>query len=397
MQRTLSFCRDLPEFGWQAEILSAHPRAFPSQGHEQLADIPAQLNVKRAFALDAAKDLSVAGRYLRITASPDRWANWQLWAVPAAMAMIKQQRPQVIWATYPIATSLLIAHTLHKKTGIPWVADFRDPMICNTLPEDPSIRKTFGKVEKQSVESCQRAITTTHSHRQLLQERYPLIENARWQVVANGYDEPIFKEVEENLPAKQKNRKITLLHSGTLYTGQENRDPRPFFSAIAKLRQEQRLDPDTIEIIFRATGQDQEIQGIIDSAGVDDMVQIKPTLAYRDAVEEMFLVDGLLLLQGRNYNYQVPAKLFEYLRTRRPLLALTDQEGDSARIMREAGVTTIAPMHDEKIIARSFMQTITNIKTENSSPSTQTSLEHLSRRARAKELAQVLDQLGEDN
>ena len=52
--------------------------------------------------------------------------------------------------------------------------------------------------------------------------------------------------------------------------------------------------------------------------------------------------DGLLLLQAANCNEQIPAKLYEYMRAGRPILALTDPNGDSATTVRQAGLDTIA-------------------------------------------------------
>ncbi|MBF0359272.1 MAG: glycosyltransferase [Magnetococcales bacterium] len=394
VQRTLSFCRDLPEFGWQPEILSANPRVYSDHGPEQLTQIPPQTIVERAFALDAAKDLSIAGRYLRLTALPDRWSSWRLWAVPKAMAMIKKNRPQIIWATYPIATSLLIAQTLHKKTGIPWVADFRDPMLYNAQAEDSPTRRLFAKIEMESVMSAAKVITTTFGHRQLYREKYPDIDDNRWQVIPNGYDESMFAEAERSIPAiKHNQKKITILHSGTIYNGDENRTPQTFFSAIAKLRKNRQISSNTMQIFFRATGCDETVQSMIDSVGIGDMVQLKPTLPYGEAIKELFLVDGLLLLQGKNYNHQIPAKLFEYLRVKKPFLAITDPKGDSARVMEEAGVTTMAPMHNEKLLAEGFMQLIKNIKSQTPSQASNEHLKKLSRNKRAEELARVLDSI----
>ncbi|MBF0445509.1 MAG: glycosyltransferase [Magnetococcales bacterium] len=389
VQRTLSFCRNLPNFGWQPQILSVNPRAYPNQGDDQLTDIPPQANVQRAFSLDAAKDLAIKGRYLGITAIPDRYSSWWLWAVPKAMEMIKQTRPDIIWATYPIATSLLIAHTIHKKTAIPWIADFRDPMFYNSQAEDALTKKIYAKIEKQTIESCQKIITTTQGHSQLYQQKYPHLNKNHWQVIANGYDEEIFAKVEKNLPAKKQNQKITILHSGTLYMGDENRTPQPLFAAIAKLKQNQQINSQNLKIIFRASGCEQTIQNMIATQNIADIVILKPAIPYNKAIEELLQVDGLLLLQGKNYNHQVPAKLYEYLRAKKPFLALTDPQGDTAKTMQEAGINTIAPLHDQQKIASGLLELINSINTNTPNLAKQTTLNNLSRLAGAKKLAMV--------
>ncbi|MBF0380368.1 MAG: glycosyltransferase [Magnetococcales bacterium] len=396
MQRTLSFCRNLPDFGWQPQILSVNPRAYPNHGGDQLTDIPTQTDVQRAFSLDAAKDLAVAGRYLRITALPDRWSSWWLWGVPKAMAMVKKYRPQIIWATYPIATSLLIAHTIHKKTGIPWVADFRDPMFYNSQAEDPFTKKIYAKIEKKTVESCQKIITTTAGHHQLYQEKYPLLKKEQLQVIANGYDEEIFAKAENSrLPAKwsKPNERVTILHSGTLYIGEENRTPKPLFAAIAKLKHKRLVDPQKLEIIFRATGCDQIIQTMINQAQIADIVKIESAIPYDKAIEELLDVDGLLLLQGKNYNHQVPAKLYEYIRAKKPFLALADPNGDTVKTMQKVGIDTYVPLHDEVKIVEGLLQLINGIKNNTPTLANANAIKSLSRYARAKDLAMVLSGL----
>ena len=93
IQRTLKFSRYLPEFGWQPLVLTVHPRAYPATSQDQLAEIPPRLAVYPAFALDAARHLSLKGRYPRWLALPDRWSSWWFGAVPAGLALIRRYRP----------------------------------------------------------------------------------------------------------------------------------------------------------------------------------------------------------------------------------------------------------------------------------------------------------------
>jgi hypothetical protein len=69
------------------------------------------------------------------------------------------------------------------------------------------------------------------------------------------------------------------------------------------------------------------------------MVEIMPSIPYVEALQEMLRADGLLLMQASNCNEQVPAKLYEYLRAKRPVICLSDFEGDTWRVLNKAGVT----------------------------------------------------------
>src|SRR5450830_159224 len=143
IQRTLRFVQHLPSLGWQPLVLSTHPRAYETTSDDLLADVPAGTVVRRAFALDTARHLQFAGRYLGWMARPDRWISWKFDAIREGLKLIDEFRPDVIWSTYPIATAHVIASVLHHKTGIPWIADFRDPMAQEYCPEDPVKRHTF--------------------------------------------------------------------------------------------------------------------------------------------------------------------------------------------------------------------------------------------------------------
>src|SRR5688572_19252748 len=126
IQRTLRFARHLPRFGWQPLVLTAHPRAYDQTSDDQRLEAGPDAVIERAFALDSARHLALGGRYPGFLARPDRWVTWWLGAVPKGMAMIRRYRPAAIWSTYPIASAHKIGHTLHRLSGLPWIADFRD-------------------------------------------------------------------------------------------------------------------------------------------------------------------------------------------------------------------------------------------------------------------------------
>jgi len=129
IQRTLRFVQHLPAFGWQPLVLSAHPRVYEQTSGDLMGEIPDGTIVRRAFALDTARHLSLMGRYAGWMSRPDRWVSWKLGGVIDGIRMIKEYKVDVIWSTYPIATAHIIGAVLHRKSGIPWIADFRDLWI----------------------------------------------------------------------------------------------------------------------------------------------------------------------------------------------------------------------------------------------------------------------------
>ena len=88
--RSLKSCRYLPEFGWLPTVLTIDPRAYERTDSSQMAEVPAEVSVIRAFGLDSQRHLSLGGRYLRLSALPDRWATWLAGAIPAGLYSIRQ-------------------------------------------------------------------------------------------------------------------------------------------------------------------------------------------------------------------------------------------------------------------------------------------------------------------
>lgn len=343
IQRTLRFVQHLPAFGWEPAVLTTHPRAYERTSTDLMADVPDGTVVRRAFALDTARHLQIAGRYASWMARPDRWISWRFDGVRQGMALIKQFKPDVIWSTYPIASAHVIASDLHRKTGVPWIADFRDPMAHEGYPADPLTWQRFSKIEAEAVANARSCVFTTPGAARMYRQRYPSAA-ARIVVIENGYDEESFAALpmpHVSVPtAKREARPLVLLHSGIVY--ESERDPTQLFVALGRLRDSGRLGTHDVRIRFRAAVHDQMLTSLASSHGVLDFLEICPAIPYRDALAEMLAVDALLVLQASNCNEQIPAKIYEYLRAGRPILALTDPLGDTAGVLLRAGLTSLA-------------------------------------------------------
>jgi len=393
IQRTLKFTSYLLNHGWNAQVLSVSPNAYERVSDDQMHEIPPEIVVKRALTLDTARHLSLKGRYLGWMALPDRWVSWCLGGTLSGLLLIYQHRPKIIWSTYPIASAHLLGLILHRLTGIPWVADFRDSMTEDNYPADPTQRKIYRWIERQTVSSCARAVFTTPGAIRMYTARYPEIPTSRWALIANGYDEENFVRAEHSETYRQalaeKSEQIVLLHSGVLYPSE--RDPRQFFSALAELKQTGKIRSEQFKVILRATGHDELHHALITNHGLNDIVFLEPSVAYETALAEMLAVDGLLVFQAANCNHQIPAKIYEYLRARRPILALTDPEGDTAKVLLAAGLTGIAPLDDKDAIASKLLEFISNIQNHKNAIADDIHIAEHSRQARSKLLADLLD------
>jgi glycosyltransferase involved in cell wall biosynthesis len=395
IQRTLRFSQDLPSFGWQPSVLSTHPTAYENTSDDLLQDIPAGVEVFRAFALDARRHLSLFNRYPGWIARPDRWLSWLFGAVPTGLRMIQQHRPDVIWSTYPIPTAHLIGYWLSRLSGLPWVADFRDPMAHDGYPADPNTWHSYLKVEQKVFAQASRMVFTTPGAARFYQSRYPT-QASRIQVIENGYDESSFtSHAPDSMSGALSPGKVTLLHSGIVYP--EWRNPRELFAALRQLIDDRLVDATTLILRFRAPEHAEFLAVLAASYGLDNVVQILPPIGYQAALAEMCAADGLLVLQSADCNDQIPAKVYEYIRARKPVLGLCGASGDTAEVLQRAGMVHLAPLESAQLIGATLISFLTAIQRGTPPNGNHKFVESNSRFSKANDLAQLLDAVRLEN
>lgn len=391
VHRTVQFAKHLPDLGWQPIVVTVHPRAFPATGNDLPAEISKKCVVKHAFALDSARHLSIKGRYLGFTAIPDRWASWWPGGVWECLQAVRKYKPHAIWSTFPIATAHMIALTVHRLTGIPWIADFRDPMIQKGNPGNHLIRKAYQLLEKDIVKNASSCVVVTQSALREYVNRYPEKGPTHWQVIPNGYDESMFKPCDglvNNDKNKLDKQRITMLHSGILYG--EGRNPNAFLDAVKSYLNDNSVD---LKIVFRGCGigKKTKIRESISDFGLSDRVFARSVVSYSDAIKEMIQSDILLVFQGAIYNRQIPAKIYEYIRAGRPILALIDKNGETAQFLKKWDGVYMANIESSQSIKRALIKIINDVKSKKKLVRKKEDVTLLSRANGTKHLASLLN------
>lgn len=393
IQRSLNFSRFLPENGWSPIVLTPDSRVYDTANNNDAPEIPEQIIHKSSFALNTAKHLSICGKYPAFLALPDKFWTWRLSAVSAGIDLIRKYQPDAIWSTCPIPTTHWIAAALKKTSGIPWIADFRDPLIKDGNNDSFLEHKIKCYIEAKTVANADIVSFTSPSTLKLYQERYPELNQKKWRVIYNGYNEDNFSTAAEIAHNSQQNRPTngikTLLHSGILY--QNGRNPAALFEAIKELHNTQKISENSFRLVLRATNSDEHYSQEVKRFSISEYVDILPPIKYEKALAEMINADGLLILQGSIFNGQIPAKVFEYFRAQKPILALTDSKGDTARILREGGISKVADMTSKDEISSLILDFVNN-NTDQITPS-KTSYTKFSRRNQTAELAKILNKL----
>lgn len=388
-QRTLAFASHLQQYGWEPVILTVQPRA-----HEYVdttgVPVPASYPVHRSFALDSSRHLAIAGRYPHWLAQPDRWISWWLSGVPAGIRLIRRYRPRLIWSTFPIATAHLIALSLREYSGLPWVADQRDPMFEADYPAHPLRHRLHRWIEQRVARKSSRIVCTSAGSCRQLQQRYPQRAAQQLVLIPNGYDEADFLPLRASQYPQQQGAPLVLLHSGVVYPSE--RDPAALFAALATLLQAGEISPASFRLRLRASEHHAQIVAMLTHyAGLETIVDLAPMLPRSEAIGEMSKVAGLLLLQGSSCNGQIPAKLYEYLRSGQPILALTDPQGDTAQLLRAAGIDTLARLDHVEDIRLALLRFLGLVRNQRAPLASKDFVAGLSRQHGSRQLARLFD------
>jgi glycosyltransferase involved in cell wall biosynthesis len=385
--RSLKFTRYLTEVGWKSTVLTVNPIAYERTEPSLLKDVSEDISVIRSLALDTRRHLSIKNRYMKWTALPDRWVSWALFAVPRGFFTIATRSIDVILSTFPIATAVLIGLILHRLSGKPWVLDLRDSMTEDDYPRDTETREVYRKIEAQAIRYGSLFLFTAKSTIDMYLKRYPELDARRCVLLPNGFDDEDFRDLP--LHAPEPSGPLRLLHAGLIYP--EERDPRPFFIALARLKNEQKVGPQSIQISLRASGEEPYYKELLEGHGLTDIVHVLSPIPYHEVLREGASADALLLFQGVTCNHQIPAKAYEYFRLRRPILALTTHEGDTAALLRDVGGATIANMYDSEEIYRCLLNFLEQLRRGDHPLPDPSKSNRYSRRNQAHELGALLD------
>lgn len=394
VHRTLKFAQYLRDYGWKPIILTVNNRAHEWCDTQTIHDLEG-IVVERAFALDAARHFSILGKYPAWLSRPDRWASWYYPAIFAGKKLIRQYKPEIIWSTYPVATAHMIGQSIHESTRIPWIADFRDTMTDPDYPKDPLLKRIYRKIENEVLHQCQHAVFTTEESRSMYIKSYPDIPESRLSVIPNGYDEELFQEVEGEIKGfnyhHSSSGKLCFVHSGLLY--QDERNPEPFFNAISDMKKNNDISRDNIKIILRASGNDEFYNYFIKKLDIDDIVFIEPALPYKEALKEMLYADGLLVFQAENCDHQIPAKIYEYFRARKPIFGIVSTTGCTASLLKAVGIESIADIKSPEQIRTGLNHFIQMIKHNSANVPVMEKIEGYSRQNASRTLAQLLEKI----
>jgi len=392
VQRTLKLVEYLPEFGWQSVVLTAKTCAYERTENSQLISPYLEKHLYRTTALDVKKHLSIKGKHFSWMMALDRWSTWIPTAIFKGQKLLKEYDFDAIFSTSPIPSSHIIANVLAKKSGIPWIADYRDPMLYMYYPTGKLEGFLQKWVDRLVSRHSSAMVFATSSAMDLYKSRVNEVDDPLLLTIENGYDEGNFEKLanielcDDSIFSKSK---FSLYYSGSLY--QEGRDPVPLFQAIAELVVIGKISTDNFELIFQGSGDGERFWKTLIRLGLNDIIHFKEPVPYLESLANMSNADGLLLIQDAVFNLQVPGKLYEYIRAQKPILVMTPQASATSGVAHQTPYALIAYGKYE------IIDKLKKIFKKNAVDGNGFKYARFSRYEKSKEFAKLFNQIAKNN
>ena len=255
---------------------------------------------------------------------PDFASPWIPNAVVAGFKVIRNEKPDIMFATGMPWSVLVIVKVLHRVTGVPYICDFRDPWVDN--PFHKSKGYVFDKMnkalEKTVVWTSALVTANTSGLKQHMVKRYPYLSENRIVELPNGYDPDDFKykdSIEENVKIQAT---LKLVHAGFLYG---ERDPSPILKSIKIVHDRYKYNPGEIKFI-QVGSLENNIQEEIDKYVESGYAQCLGQIPHQDCIGTLGNADVLVIIQ-QGTETQIPSKIYEYICLGLPIMTITKRGG----------------------------------------------------------------------
>lgn len=367
VQRITKFVKYLPLFGWKPYVLTVKDIEYMARDTSLLNEISDETRVIRTGSFDplrisfllrslfggtedkakAIRSYSAGGS--RLTSwlfFPDNKVGWIPFALRKGLSLCRREKIDLIFSSSPPPSVHLSAYLIKRAAGIPWVADFRDPWIGYKQEIYPAPVHLFLKksLERLIVKGADRVIAANPAIKGEFDKRHP--GAAKVRLVDQGYDEEDFGAIRSSPPET-----FTIGYLGTF---SPDCDPRPFLAALGELVEQKTIPPGKIRVVHVGLDLGLNLQGLIRKHKLEDVFERKGYLAHRESLQQM-QETSLLLLTTSDQPLVFPAKVFEYLRLKKPILAIVPQESDMAKFIREMKVGKVVSPEDREGIKQALL------------------------------------------
>ena len=350
--RVSKFVKYLPKFGWQPTVLTVETTGYYAHDYALLKEVEeAGVEIVRTKTLDP---LRILGRRKRTIAmppdgprrflsgishtilQPDNKIGWKHYAVREGLNLLQEKEYEAILSTAPPFTDFLIGLELHHKTGIPLIVDYRDPWLDNQhyFYATPLHRHYAAGMEEDVLKNSEGIVVINRRIKEQLIARWPFLTHEHVHIIPSGFDP---EDIVFSRPERVKGKKMRFIYSGLF---DARRTPRYLFEAMGKVFAKYPEAHNEIELCFIGTFRETHKQ-LAAKLGVGSALVTPGYVEHREVMDWLLSSDVLWLTI---YDPSItPGKVYEYIGTRKPILALAP-EGVIRKVLEDyEAATCVAP------------------------------------------------------
>lgn len=413
VQRWLKFSKYFRQFNWEPIIYTPSNPDFPINDETLLKDVlpnlevlKTQINepydvyrkimgkkktdtVNQGFLSESKENKVLQKMMIWVRGNffiPDARKFWIKPSVSYLSDYLKEHKIDAIISTGPPHSMHLIALGLKQQFNIPWIADFRDPWtqidFYNQLQLTKWADRTHKKLEKSVLKSANKVVTVSGHWAEDLK----LLCDRNIDVITNGFDADDFTTTEDTnlMPG------FLFHHIGAL---NKDRNPHTLWKVLGKLCKENNAFKRDLKLKF--TGKtDAAVFESLKENGIFENAEKTDYMAHSEVVKLLLKSPVLLLPLNDTPNILgiVPGKLFEYLAAKRPIFAIGNVEGDTAKIIADAHAGTMVGFKDEEHTKKRVLELYEQFNKQTLQIDS-TSIEKYSRRSCAESYTTLLNEI----
>ncbi len=367
VQRTTKFVKYLPQFGWDASVLTVSNPSVPLRDESLCRDVPSATCIVRARTFEPSYAAKAALANSRVPAGrgmfkrlvrgavlgllqPDPQILWNGPAFLCGLRALRETRHDVIIASAPPFSSLLLGAALGSTAGVPLVLDYRDEWAIssrhweNRQLRGPSIAIQRA-MERYGLRRARAVIATSPRSAAALGTLCRQAGSAASVThIFNGFDPDDFATAPE---PRAPDAMFRLVYTGTLYNLMS---PEPLVAAVESLAAERPDLARRLELVFAGRHAAEQAARLA-RAGRVCRLRTLEYVTHPEAIALMRSADALCLLVSDipGADRIIPAKLFEYIASRKPILAVAPP-GDVWQVLRSHPAAFVCAPDDTSAI-----------------------------------------------
>ena len=366
--RVGQFARYLPSFGWSPTVLTCEVPGSSQIDTAALRALDPCVQILRApdpLQGVAPRGATHVGRGAKgaLRGALKEVARWSLFPdrqlplVPGALVAghkaLRARRHDVVFASYGPASNLIVGAALAQEHALPLVVDFRD--LWSDLPRpvfaSSAHRRAASWLEGHIVRRASRVTAVSEGMAQHLERRHggkDASAAGKFVSIPNGYDPDDVARVVDRRDGEP--RPFHLVYAGSSH---EHYDLGPFWHALRELRDAGRIRAESFRVSFVGAMPVDDAR----SYGVAELVEVHPFVPHAEVFNHLARADAMLMLETPGYYRQMGSavKVFDYLLTGKPVLALIEEGGPSARLLSAAGTGYVADPRKAEEIGKALL------------------------------------------